>query len=158
MASIVHFISQTVPGAGQVRLTTPNAAGTPNMNDGPFGAIFNGSITTNTLTVNSVSQGALGIGQIVTGVGVAANTVITAGSGTTWTVSQSQTVGSEAMVSTIPTPSTDPVGLWWTDTGVIGTRTTSKQLLMALKDMIKFIERGGFRTSGAAGQDTDIPT
>ena len=52
-------------------------------------ATFTGSITTTTLTVSSVT-GTIKIGQIVTGGTVAAGTYITAGSGTSWTVSVSQ--------------------------------------------------------------------
>ena len=56
----------------------------------PTSATFTGSISTTTLTVSSVS-GTIKIGQIVTGGTVAAGTYITAGSGTSWTVSVSQT-------------------------------------------------------------------
>ena len=56
-------------------------------------AVVVGSITTTTLTVASVSSGTLAIGQKITGTGIAANTYITAGSGLSWTVSVSQTVG-----------------------------------------------------------------
>ena len=52
-------------------------------------ATFTGSITTTTLTVSSV-VGTVKIGQIVTGGTVAAGTYITAGSGSSWTVSVSQ--------------------------------------------------------------------
>jgi hypothetical protein len=91
----IHYISQTVPGAGQIRLTVQGAGGTGNINDG---------------------------------------------------------------ILTSSSPSTDAIGVWWTDTGVLATRTTKKQLLMALKDIVKFIERGGYRTSGAASQDVHVPT
>ena len=56
-------------------------------------AVFVGSITTTTLTVASVTSGTITIGQYITGVGVTAGTYITAGSGLSWTVSVSQTVG-----------------------------------------------------------------
>ena len=52
-------------------------------------ATFTGSITTTTLTVSSVT-GTIKVGQIVTGGTVAAGTYITAGSGSSWTVSVSQ--------------------------------------------------------------------
>ncbi len=61
-------------------------------------ASFTGAISGTTLTVSGVT-GAVAIGQAVTGTGVALNTVITAGSGSTWTVSIAQTVASEAMTS-----------------------------------------------------------
>jgi hypothetical protein len=53
-------------------------------------ATFTGNISGTTLTVSSVT-GTIFIGQIVTGGSVSANTFITAGSGTSWTVSNSQT-------------------------------------------------------------------
>jgi len=56
-------------------------------------AVFVGSISTTTLTVSSVTSGTITIGQYITGTGVTAGTYITAGSGLSWTVSVSQTVG-----------------------------------------------------------------
>ncbi|MET0373940.1 MAG: hypothetical protein ABW128_06745 [Rhizorhabdus sp.] len=57
-------------------------------------AVFTGSISGTTLTVTAVAAGALAIGQTLSGSGVTAGTTITAGSGTTWTVSTSQTAPS----------------------------------------------------------------
>ena len=62
-------------------------------------AVIVGSISGTTLSVASVSSGALAIGQKITGTGLAKNTYITAGSGTTWTVSVSQTVGSGTTIN-----------------------------------------------------------
>jgi hypothetical protein len=62
------------------------------------GASFTGSISTTTLTVSAVT-GTIAIGDAVNGVGVSPGTYITAGSGTTWTITPSQTVGSTAMKS-----------------------------------------------------------
>lgn len=59
--------------------------------------VFNGTISSTTLTVNSLTQSFVYIGMPITGVGVTAGTVITAGSGTSWTVNNSQTVGPVAM-------------------------------------------------------------
>jgi len=53
---------------------------------------FSATITGTTLTVSSVSSGALDIGQVISGSGVTAGTIITGGSGTSWVVSPSQTV------------------------------------------------------------------
>ena len=61
-------------------------------------ATFTGAISGTTLTVSSVT-GTVAIGQFVYGAGVQSGTIITAGSGTSWTVSVSQTVTSEAMSS-----------------------------------------------------------
>jgi hypothetical protein len=65
---------------------------------------FTGSITATTLTVSAVASGALAVGQLITGTGVAPATFITAlGSGTggtgTYTLGTSQTVASEAMAT-----------------------------------------------------------
>ena len=67
-------------------------------------AVFTGAISGSTLTVSAVTSGALAIGQTVKGVGISAGTVITAlGSGTggtgTYTVSNAQTIASEAMTA-----------------------------------------------------------
>jgi hypothetical protein len=72
-------------------------------NAGPGNASFTGSISGTTLTVTAVSSGTLApYATIITGTGVAPATQITVGSGTTgtYTVSVSQTVGSEAMATT----------------------------------------------------------
>jgi hypothetical protein len=62
-------------------------------------AQITGSITGTTLTVSATASGALAIGQtLVDATGnLLPNTTITAGSGTSWTVSNSQTVTSETM-------------------------------------------------------------
>jgi len=70
----------------------------------PASAVFNGSISGTTLTVTKVKSGTIGINQSVFGVGLSAETVITAlGSGTggvgTYTVNVSQTDPSEVLNS-----------------------------------------------------------
>ncbi|MCA8237771.1 hypothetical protein [Burkholderia cenocepacia] len=62
------------------------------------GPAFTGSISGTTLSVSGVT-GTIAIGQTVYGAGVAAGTTITGGSGTSWTVNNSQTVTSESMGS-----------------------------------------------------------
>jgi hypothetical protein len=66
------------------------------------GASFHGSISGTTLTVSSVSAGALAAGQLLQDItGVLANgTTIVSGSGSTWTVSIAQTVAAEDMTAT----------------------------------------------------------
>jgi hypothetical protein len=59
---------------------------------------FTGSISGTALTVTAVSVGALQIGDVVSGTGVTNGTVITAGSGTSWTVNNSQTISSRSLV------------------------------------------------------------
>jgi hypothetical protein len=67
---------------------------------GTFGAAtFTGSITGATLTVSGVT-GTIAIGQIVTG--CTTPTIITGGSGTTWTVATPQTSSSAAMTAATP--------------------------------------------------------
>lgn len=65
----------------------------------PATAVFRGSISGTTLTIASVSSGTIAIGQQVLGVGVSNETVITGGSGTSWTVNISQNVAAESMSS-----------------------------------------------------------
>ena len=70
----------------------------------PASAIFTGSISGTTLTVTLLKSGSIGVGQSIFGVGLTAETVITAlGSGTggpgTYTVNISQTETSEVMNS-----------------------------------------------------------
>lgn len=57
---------------------------------------FTGAITLTALTVTGVT-GTLAQGQLVTGPGVTAGTMITGGGGTSWTVNNSQTVVSASM-------------------------------------------------------------
>ena len=65
------------------------------------GAVFTGSISGATLTVSSVSSGTIAIGQQLfdSSGNLASGTTITAGSGTSWTVSPGQTVASETMTA-----------------------------------------------------------
>ena len=70
---------------------------------GLLGTAWSGtaSISGTTLTVVGTSSGALAIGQLLQDAGLlAGGTMITAGSGTSWTVSISQTIASESMTGT----------------------------------------------------------
>jgi hypothetical protein len=60
---------------------------------------FTGSISGNGLSVSSITSGAIQIGQSLLGNGIQQNTQVTAGVGSSWTVSVSQTVASEGMVA-----------------------------------------------------------
>lgn len=64
------------------------------------GASFTGTISGTALTVSGVT-GTIAVGQTVVGAGVAAGTLIASGSGTSWVVSISQTVPSEAMTGVL---------------------------------------------------------
>ena len=85
---------------GTFSVTGSVSGAMPNATVGvPYGASVTGSITGTTLTVTSVRLGALAVGQKISGYGITAGTTITAlGTGTggtgTYTVSESQTVGS----------------------------------------------------------------
>ena len=76
--------------------------------DGVQVATFTGSIAATVLTVSAVATGALGAGDVVAGVSVVSGTYITAqltgtaGGVGTYSVSASQTVGSEAMTANAP--------------------------------------------------------
>lgn len=66
--------------------------------------IFTGYISTTTLHVTAITYGSLAVGQVITGVGIASGTTITAlGTGTggvgTYTVSPNQTIASITMLS-----------------------------------------------------------
>ena len=58
------------------------------------------SISTTTLTVGGTVTGTFSIGMVLSGTNVLAGTYITAGSGSSWTVSQSQTVASTTITGT----------------------------------------------------------
>lgn len=86
------------------------------------GAFVTGAISGTTLTVSGTTWGTVAIGQTVTGAGILPGTTIAAGSGSTWTVNTSQTVGStaircatyqtQAFVVSDPLPITIPAGSW----------------------------------------------
>lgn len=62
-----------------------------------------GSISGTTLTVSvAPTTGTLGIGMVLTGAGVSANTSIVSGAGLSWQVNNSQTVGSESLTAQLP--------------------------------------------------------
>ena len=67
------------------------------------GALFNGTISGTTLTVSSVISGTIAAGQTLfdtTGV-LAAGTTVVSGSGTTWTISPSQTVSASEVMTAV---------------------------------------------------------
>ena len=63
--------------------------------DSPDTTTFTGTISGTTLTVTNLTAGTVSIGSQVYGVGVLQGTIITAGSGSTWTVNNSQNIASE---------------------------------------------------------------
>ena len=62
------------------RISTPNSA------------IFQGTISGNTLTITRVISGTIAINQSLFGLGIPNETVITAGSGTSWTINNTATI------------------------------------------------------------------
>jgi hypothetical protein len=86
-------ITGTVTLAAQYR---PIGDQNPNLG----GAAFTGSISGTTLTITSLASGTVQIGQLLRGGTTSNRTYIVAGSGTSWTVNNSQTVISTAMTST----------------------------------------------------------
>lgn len=83
-----------------------DAYATENVESTASGASFTASIATNVLTVSAVASGTIGVGQAVSGAGVALGTTIDSlGSGTggtgTYLLNISQTIGSEAMTSAL---------------------------------------------------------
>ena len=64
------------------------------------GTSFSGSISGTALTVTDVFRGSLAIGQTLAGTGVTGGTTIVSGSGTSWVVSASQTVGPITFLAT----------------------------------------------------------
>ena len=66
------------------------------------GAAFNGFITGSSLSITSISSGTIRAGQIISGTGVASNTVITSGSGLFWQVNNIQSVSPTVMTTINP--------------------------------------------------------
>lgn len=62
---------------------------------------FTGTISGTTLTISGLAGAALAVGKYVYGQGVTAGTQITGGSGTSWTVNNSQTIGPISMNANI---------------------------------------------------------
>ena len=74
-------------------------------------AAFTGTVSGTTLTTSALTSGTILIGQVLYGQGVPAGTTITAGSGSTWTISTSLTIG------TAETMQTSSVGYYYTNNG-----------------------------------------
>jgi len=58
----------------------------------PASAVFKGTISGTTLTITLVLSGTIAVNQSLFGIGISNQTVITAGSGTSWTINQSHTI------------------------------------------------------------------
>ena len=77
------------------------------------GAVFVGSISGTTLTVASVTSGTIAIGQTITDLSgnILPGTTITGGSGSSWTISPTQTVGSETIYGVTATSNDTSVNI-----------------------------------------------
>lgn len=113
--------------------------GTPS----PWYGTFTGSISGTTLTVSGTPTRALAIGDQITGTGVTTCT-LTAGSGTSWTVSVSQTVASTTMTNTTPGSYANHV---WT----FGHDDTNGCLLYDPPTFNGTVSIAGINTDGSAG-------
>jgi hypothetical protein len=105
-------------GSGVIILSVPTAfySGTTTGST----AVFVGAITTTTLTVASVTSGTIAIGMVLSGTGVTVGTTITAGSGSSWTVTPSQTVTAGTSItgySTVVTTSGSNTVIKFTQSG-----------------------------------------
>ena len=97
-------------GAGNISATT--------LTLGTAFASTGSSISGTALTIGTLSSGTILAGQKLTGTGITANTVITSGSGLSWTVNNSQTVGPIAISGAYATTGTVQVGQILSGTGI----------------------------------------
>jgi hypothetical protein len=125
-------------------------------------AVFTGSISGTALTVGSLTSGAVAIGQAVVGVGVAPGTIITGGSGTAWTVNNSQTVASTSLVSSMSVfNAASPSFASFSATFRYGAILSRAGASLASTDKLLFLADlgGGASTTGGGGTLTiTIPT
>ena len=100
--TVITALGTGTGGIGTYTVNLSQSVASEQMNSTVVGAVITGSIATTTLTVTAVTSGTLYVGQTIQGVGVTANTIITAlGTGTggtgTYTISTSQTVTSKTL-------------------------------------------------------------
>jgi hypothetical protein len=132
------------PASGTVSLLvqyTPINNQSPNL--GP--ATFTGSISGTTLTVSSAIIGTIQIGQLLTGSGISDRTYITSGSGNTWSVSVSQTVGSTALTATCYSSGATFSG------SISGTTLTVSFAIVGTIQIGQFLSAKSGITSGSSG-------
>ena len=90
-------------------------------------AVFNATISTTTLTIVTLTSGTIAIGMIVTGSGVSAGTYITSGSGSSWTISVSQTVASSTTMTGVMSISPVTSGVYALASATLQTAYTALQ-------------------------------
>ena len=112
----------------------------------PASAVFKGTISGTTLTVTLVQSGTIAVGQSLFGIGISNQTVITAGSGTSWTINQSHTIASAiqmnsatvgaiftgSMSGTTLTVSAVSSGTLYAGQTITGSTVTPKTIITAL--------------------------
>lgn len=95
------YVAQAIPKSIHGRISAISGGGTTlTLLQQP--SQFAGHITGTTLTIDSGYVGRVAVGQALWGPGVSAGTTITGGSGTSWTVNNSQTVSIVNMFTTAP--------------------------------------------------------
>jgi len=112
----------------------------------PNSAVFEGTISGTTLTVTRVLSGTIAASQSLFGVGISNQTVIVSGSGSTWTLNQSHTIGTAitmnsatvasvftgSMSGTTLTVSAITSGTLYVGQTIEGSTVTSKTIITAL--------------------------
>lgn len=72
---------------------------------------FTGSISGTTLTVNTVGNGAINVGMILGASGILLNTIITAGSGSSWTINKPQSASLSSLSDFVGYPAGSRLGI-----------------------------------------------
>jgi len=112
----------------------------------PASAVFQGTISGTTLTVTLLQSGTIAVNQSLFGIGISNQTVITAGSGTSWTINQSHTIASAiqmnsatvgavltgSMSGTTLTVSAVASGTLYAGQTITGSTVTPKTIITAL--------------------------
>ena len=112
----------------------------------PASAVFQGTISGTTLTVTLLQSGTISAGQSLFGIGISNQTVITSGSGTSWTINQSHTIASPiqmnsatvgavitaSMSGTTLTVSAVSSGTLYAGQTITGSTVTAKTIITAL--------------------------
>lgn len=112
----------------------------------PASAVFQGTISGTTLTVTLLQSGTIAAGQSLFGIGISNQTVITGGSGTSWTINQSHSIGSPIQMNsatvgavftgsistTTLTVSSVASGTLYAGQTITGTGVTAKTIITAL--------------------------
>ena len=104
--SIAQYSTASVSAADWTLTTTAGGAANEARTailiaTGAPGGVIVGSISGTTLTIDSTTSGAIRVGQTLSGDGVTSGTTVISGAGSSWIVSDSQTVASTTITATI---------------------------------------------------------